>query len=82
MKGMINNDHDRENLKFLLACDRETLGDWFKHTGTDDLDYAWELLSAYSKELDSAAEELRVEVELSVLDSYPSVEQIIRNIAQ
>jgi len=82
MKGMINNEHDRANLKFLMSCDQESLQDWFSHSGTDDLDYAWELLSAYSKELDHAAEELRVEVELAVLDSYPSVEQIIRNIAQ
>jgi hypothetical protein len=82
MKGMINNEHDRANLEFLMSCDQETLQDWFSRTGTDDLDYAWELLSAYSKELDSAAEELRVEVELAVLDSYPTVEQIIRNIAQ
>ena len=82
MKGLINNDYDRANLEFLMSCDQESLEDWFRHTGTDDLDYAWELLSAYSKELDSAAEELRVEVELSVLDSYPTVEQIIRNIAQ
>jgi len=82
MKGLITNERDRENLKFLMACDQETLQDWFQHTGTDDLDYAWELLAAYSRELDLAAEELRVEAELEQLASYPTVEQIIRNIAQ
>lgn len=82
MKGLINTDHDRENLKFLMACDQETLGDWFQHTGTDDLDYAWELLAAYSRELDLLAEELRVEAELEQLESYSSVDAILRNIQQ
>ena len=80
MPGMINNDRDRANLNFLMSCDRKSLQDWFQHTGTDDLDYAWELLAAYSKELDHAAEELRVEAELSLLDSYPTVDQLLRNI--
>ena len=82
MQGFITNDRDRANLEFLMACDKESLQDWFRHTGTDDLDYAWELLAAYSKELDSAAEELRVEAELEQLDSYPTVDQLLRNITQ
>ena len=82
MKGLINNDYDRKNLEFLLSCDTETLQDWFQHTGTDDLDYAWDLLSAYSRELDLLAEELRVEAELDSMQSYPSVDSIIRNIGQ
>ena len=80
MKGLITNDRDRENLNFLMQCDNETLADWFQHTGTDDLDYAWELLAAYSRELELAALELRVEAELEQLATYPTVEQIIRNI--
>ena len=80
MKGFINTEHDRKNLEFLMSCDQETLQDWFAHTGTNDLDYAWELLSAYSKELDALAEELRVEAELEAMNSYPTVDQLIRNI--
>lgn len=82
MKGFITSEHDRKNLEFLMACDQETLEDWFRHTGTNDLDYAWELLSAYSKELDVLAEELRVEAELEQMNSYPTVDSIIRNIQQ
>jgi hypothetical protein len=82
MKGLITNDRDRANLNFLMSCDNETLQDWFAHTGTDDLDYAWELLAAYSRELDLAALELRVEAELEQLASYPTVDQLLRNIAQ
>lgn len=82
MKGFINTEHDRKNLEFLMSCDNETLADWFRHTGTNDLDYAWELLSAYSKELDVLAEELRVEAELEQMQSYPTVDQLFRNIQQ
>lgn len=81
MKGFVNNDRDRANLEFLMACDTESLQDWFQHTGTDDLDYAWELLSAYSLELDEQARELRVECELSQYPNYPLVSCILRNIA-
>ena len=82
MQGFITNDRDRANLKFLMACDKESLQDWFAHTGTDDLDYAWQLLAAYSKELDAAVLELQVECQLEQLDSYPTVDQLLRNIAQ
>lgn len=81
MRGMINTAHDRANLEFLMACDQESLADWFEHTGTDDLDYAWELLCAYSRELDEQAAELRVEVELEVRGCDPTVAQLIRNLA-
>lgn len=80
MKGLINTAHDRANLEFLMQCDQESLQDWFLHTGTDDLDYAWELLTAYSKELEAAAEELCIEAELEQLNTYPAVTQLLKNI--
>lgn len=64
MQGFITTTRDRENLEFLITCDQATLEDWFEHTGTEDLDYAWELLAAYSRELDEEARELAVEAEL------------------
>ena len=82
MKGFITNAWDRNNLNFLMSCDRESLQDWFDHTGTDDLDYAWELLSAYSRELDAAASELRVEVQLTLRGVDSSVSQLIQSIAK
>lgn len=65
MKGFISTKRDRENLEFLVCCDPATLEDWFQHTGTDDLEYAWELLAAYSRELDEEARELALEAELA-----------------
>jgi hypothetical protein len=82
MKGFVNNLRDRANLEFLMACDTESLQDWFQHTGTDDLDYAWELLSAYSLELDERTRELRVECQLEACGTDPAVTQLIRNISQ
>lgn len=82
MKGFINTAHDRDNLQFLMACDQESLADWFAHTGTDDLDYAWELLTAYSLELAEQSRELRVEAQLEQCGSDPGVAQLIRSIAE
>ncbi len=82
MRGFITNDRDRANLKFLMSCDKESLQDWFKYTGTDDLNYAWSLLAAYSKELDSIEQEITVEEQLADMNSYPQVDQLIRNITQ
>lgn len=82
MKGFITTDRDRANLEFLMACDQESLQDWFEHTGRDDLDYAWELLTAYSLELAEQARELRVEVGLEVSGTDPAVTQLIRRLAQ
>lgn len=81
MKGFVNTDHDRANLEFLMACDTESLQDWFRHTGTDDLDYAWELLAAYSRELDEQARELAIEAEIALRADDPTVAHLIRNIA-
>lgn len=82
MKGFINTAHDRDNLLFLMACDQESLADWFAHTGTDDLDYAWELLTAYSLELAEQATELTIEAELALRATDPRVTHLIRRIAE
>lgn len=46
------NQHDFENLKFLLTASKETLQDWYNKMEEDDYKYALELLAAYSQELD------------------------------
>lgn len=40
------NDHDFENLRFLLLATPDVLADWFKQTDEDDHEYAIELLEA------------------------------------
>lgn len=46
------NQHDRDNLMFLLTSSKETLQDWYNKMDEDDLRYAMELLEAYHRELD------------------------------
>jgi hypothetical protein len=38
------NQHDLDNLRFLLTVDSETLRDWFNTVDEDDIVYATELL--------------------------------------
>ena len=47
------NDHDRENLKFLLSVDAKTLKSWYDNMDADDIDYAAELLTRYKEELET-----------------------------
>ena len=50
------NQHDRDNLDFLLTASPEVIEDWFEQMSDDDIEYAFELLEAYAQEL--AADEL------------------------
>lgn len=45
------NQHDRENLNFLLTASRDVLKDWYSQIDSDDLAYASELLDQYAEEL-------------------------------
>ena len=46
------NQHDRDNLNFLMTASDEVLREWYSMASEDDLLYAQELLSAYEMELD------------------------------
>lgn len=43
-------EHDRDNLNFLLTVDSDTLQDWYGQATQDDIAYALELLSYANKE--------------------------------
>ena len=45
------NEHDRENLRFLLNADPATLREWYDSVTKDDIEYASELMLQYSEEL-------------------------------
>jgi hypothetical protein len=47
------NDHDKNNLLFLLNSSRATVLEWTKTVTEDDMDYALELLHTYRAELDA-----------------------------
>jgi hypothetical protein len=74
------NDHDRQNLNFLLYSSPETIADWFTKVDQDDVDYAHELLAMAAWELKEQAQALRIEAELSVMDRFEQAEAVIGKI--
>lgn len=57
------NEHDKENLNFLLNSSSATLQDWYAKMSSDDHAYAAELLRQAKVELDMYAAEHFDEVE-------------------
>ena len=45
------NQHDRDNLNFLLNSTPEIIQDWYENVGEDDIMYAFELLEMAREEL-------------------------------
>lgn len=82
MKGLINNDWDRDNLNFLLNTKDAELAEWHKQADADDLAYAQELLAAYSRELKLKAFELRIECEMDMLQEYNEAKSVLDAIAR
>jgi hypothetical protein len=72
------NEHDRNNIEFIMSLDDEQTAQWVSNLTADDHAYALEIIELRLNEL----YEQLVEAELAQLDSYPTVEQIIRNIGQ
>lgn len=69
------NDHDRNNLNFLLSVTPDVFDDWMNQADIDDIDYALELLSTHRSELVVKELELEDAVEdtaqaLSILKSF------------
>ena len=43
--------HDKDNLNFLLNATPEAIQDWYEQMSDEDIEYAFELLEAHSQEL-------------------------------
>ena len=73
------NQHDRENLRFILSLKTDKDWDeWRKTITQEDIDYAFELLDQYSKEVASGTFDLMVECELELLNgNYTEATQVI-----
>ncbi len=71
------NDHDRQNLNFLLYSSPEVIADWYTKVDQDDIDYAHELLAMAALELKEEAQALRIEAELAILDRFELAEKVI-----
>ena len=65
VKGLINNEWDRENLEFLLNTKGDEFKEFWAQSDEDDKIYAQELLDAYSLELKMHAQELEIESQLT-----------------
>lgn len=53
------NDHDRDNLRFLLTASEESLAEWYKILTPDEMDYALDLVQmAYVELIDQAVDTL------------------------
>jgi len=74
------NEHDRSNLEFLLNADEATIKDWHSKVSADDIDYAHELLDAFSKELREKAVALKIECEMELAGNYQEANMVIDKI--
>lgn len=71
------NQHDRDNLIFLLTASKETLQDWYSKMDEDDFKYAMELLEAYSQELDMRTALMEDRVPARKKDPYPEATAVL-----
>jgi len=76
------NNHDKDNLDFLLRSSESVLRDWYDQADGDDLAYAQELLAIAAAELRDGAIELRVEAELALNPDYADAKAILDRIAK
>ena len=56
------NDHDRNNLKFIMSLDEKSYDEWTASLSEDDVDYALELLKAARTEMILQAAEVSDDV--------------------
>lgn len=76
------NNHDKDNLDFLLYSSESVLRDWYDQADGDDLAYAQELLAIAAAELRDGATALRVEAELALNPDYADAKAILDRIAK
>lgn len=73
------NPHDRSNLKFLMALDRDTFRNWWLSVSEDDHQYALELLDQYGKELNDleSTDKEGSTIDLDVTDAKKVLDKIM-----
>ena len=75
------NQHDRNNLNFLMSVEPKVLKDWYTKMSADDIEYALELLNIASREVDERALALRIDCELERMNNkYPDARQVITDL--
>jgi len=75
------NQHDKDNLNFLLSSSEEVLKDWYNSVEEDDHIYAQELLQAYSLELQEMRDQKDLEdgfeEQLAKMSAFPLVDSLL-----
>jgi hypothetical protein len=71
------NDHDRNNLDFLLYSTESQLKEWYASSTADDRDYAHELMMAKADELREQSKALFIEAQLAKMSEYPDARRVI-----
>jgi hypothetical protein len=75
------NQHDRDNLNFLMSVGPKVLKDWYTKMSADDIEYALELLNIASLEVDERALALRIDCELERMNNkYPDARRVITDL--
>jgi hypothetical protein len=75
------NQHDRDNLNFLMSVGPKVLKDWYTKMSADDIEYALELLNIASREVDERALALRIDCELERMNNkYPDARRAITDL--
>jgi hypothetical protein len=71
------NQHDKHNLKFLLAAEIDVIRDWAGKMGSDDINYAQELLLQHAADLRERSREILVEAEMMRNNSLDQAREIL-----
>jgi vacuolar-type H+-ATPase subunit B/Vma2 len=78
--ALITNEWDRDNLMFLLTSDDLILKHWYAQADSDDLMYAQQLMASYAEELRLRAELAIVEDNLTQMEKFPEVTDVLNRI--
>lgn len=71
------NQHDLDNLRFLLSANKQQLQQWYNTVSNDDLRYANELLDRYSTYLKWEILSQRIEKEIAAMPVLTAAQAVI-----
>jgi len=72
--------HDKDNLDFILSLDKESLKKWFEQASTDDLIYSMEIINQYKQEIAPFIDVLENDNKVDELDNYDISKDVINSI--
>ncbi len=70
------NQHDRDNLNFLMNCSQDKFDEWMDNATPDDVDYALELFQKAKSETILLQHELLDNVEMDLAEANELINRI------